>query len=351
MILTIGIPVYNAEKFISRCLDSVMNLEDIDKYEVICVDDGSTDSTLDTLNKYAKAFRQLRVISTENEGAYRARERIIREAKGEWIGFIDADDTVEKDMYIKMLVKASSADHIDMVVSAFNKVDKVSEQIKAIQMNRFGNSDYDFVTNPLERGILSAVNPAYWNKIFRKSKIENRLQLRTSPKIMEDFLFFLSIIPNLNGVGFIDAPLYNYYDIETSLTKKIGTKELKDAEEGLRALLEYLQTNSSISNGKYIWDLVLMMVYIHLGIAFTINWNESNRITSIVRVYKETRYFIDKRLYYNKNCVFLSYNYVRQYPQIKKAFYACELYKSCLWPVVVKCYKFLSIVIKNDMKW
>lgn len=47
MILTIGIPVYNAEKFISRCLDSVMKLEDIDKYEVICVDDGSTDSTLD----------------------------------------------------------------------------------------------------------------------------------------------------------------------------------------------------------------------------------------------------------------------------------------------------------------
>lgn len=351
MKLTIGIPIYNAEKYIGRCLESVVELEGIIDYEILCIDDGSTDGSCSIISKYAERCKRIRLIKTENSGAFLARSRIIDEAQGDWIGFVDADDTVDKNMYCRMLLEAEKYEHVDMVVCAFHKIDSQSGKIEEVQMNSYGNRIVDFTRNPEDRGILIAVNPAYWNKIYRREKILNRLKLDYSPKIMEDYIFFASIVSNLDGVAFVEDALYNYYDIDKSVTKQIGKKELDDSKKALGELNRYLEKQSQFNRDENIKNLISLMSCIHLGIAFTINWNDFSEICRVTDVYKNTKYYIDNLFPYWWRSNYLKLSYIRERPQLRKMFIACRLYNSVLWPIAVKGYKLMCKIIGNDLKW
>ena len=101
-LVSIVIPVYNAEKYLAECLESVRNqsLRDI---EIICVNDGSTDGSASILTDYAKMDERIHVISQPNGGELAARNTGIRLASGEWIGFVDSDDRVSADMFERLL--------------------------------------------------------------------------------------------------------------------------------------------------------------------------------------------------------------------------------------------------------
>ena len=231
MRLTIGIPVYNGEKTIDKCMESVVKCRGFKNYEILCVNDGSTDGTAQKLALWEKKYRNIRAItSNENKGAFLSRQRIIDEASGEWIGFVDVDDRVNTDMYRCMLGRTEK-DDVDIVVSAFQKDGTV-------HMDTFGNGHMEIT--PARLGYLLAVNPAYWNKIYRVSLIKKALRLNYSPKIMEDGLFFCSIVPYIKGISFIKRPLYEYGDTTSSVTTKIGFEEVKQAEEGIKCLLSVL---------------------------------------------------------------------------------------------------------------
>lgn len=350
MKLTIGIPFFNSEEYIGRCLESIVELEGIIDYEILCLDDGSTDDSCSIISKYAERYKRIRLIKTENAGAFLARSRIIDEAQGDWIGFVDADDTVDKNMYRRMLFEAEQHEHVDMVVCAFNKIDSQSGKIEAVQMNSYGNRVLDFIRNPDDRGLLVAVNPAYWNKIYRREKILDRLILNYSPKIMEDYLFFASIISNLDGVAFVEEALYNYFDIDKSVTKNIGRKEYDDAKKGLKQLNNYLLKKRDFQTDIYKKDLIAVMSCAHLGIAFSINMNIVTKDV-LKEVYYDSLLFLNVLFPNWWNSEYLRLDYLKGKPQLIKMYIACKCYKSKMWLIAVNVYHAICKITNYDMKW
>lgn len=351
MRLTIGIPIYNSEKYLSRCLKSVLDSEGADEYEIICIDDGSTDRSSTVIQNYKNKHKQIRIIHSENKGAFIARSKIIDEAQGEWIGFVDSDDTVEKSMYKKLLDKTEKNNHIDMVVCAFNKIDCNTGQIKAVQMNSYGNKELDFIECPYERGMLAGINPAYWNKIYRKEKLSERLRLGYSPKIMEDYLFAGSIYPFVDGVAFVEKALYNYYDTALSATKIIGRKELNDAKLGLKELVAFLNSKDEFVSDPYRHDLIAVMTCVHLGIAFTINYNQYNGNEKVKDIWRETKCFLNENLRGWESNIYINHSYVRGRKELYKLYYASLLYKYSIWNILVKGYHLLCVFLGMDLKW
>lgn len=100
-LITIIVPVYNGEKYIGRCLDSILQ-QTYSEYEILLVNDGSTDATGEIAEKYAKQYPNIRIVSKENQGLPQARRTGVENAKGKYIGFVDADDWIDADMYEKL---------------------------------------------------------------------------------------------------------------------------------------------------------------------------------------------------------------------------------------------------------
>ena len=113
--LSVVVPVYNVEKYLSRALDSILQ-QTYPVYEVICVDDGSTDSSRNILNEYAKRDSRIRIIHKENGGLVSARKAGILEVSGEYTAYVDSDDFIEPNMYEEMMELAVKHD-ADIVTS------------------------------------------------------------------------------------------------------------------------------------------------------------------------------------------------------------------------------------------
>ncbi len=118
--VSVIIPVYNVEKYIRQCLDSVVN-QTLPDIEIICVDDGSTDMSLEILHEYAKRDNRIKVLEQSNQGASEARNKGMAIAKGEYIGFVDSDDWVDENYYETLYTKAVK-ENADIVRTTYKHV-------------------------------------------------------------------------------------------------------------------------------------------------------------------------------------------------------------------------------------
>lgn len=353
MLLSIIIPVYNSEKYILRCLNSIflsVGLNE-DEYEVICVNDGSTDSSLDILKGIKNCHENLMIINEKNQGAFLSRQKGIENASGEWIGFVDSDDEIINGMYDKMLKKAKCYSDIDLVVCAFEKVDSKTEKTIAVQMDDYGDLVIDFVDDSEELGMMAAVNPAYWNKIYKKELVDKCIKLDYSPKIMEDYIFWGSIIPFARKAAFIKEPLYRYYDNCGSASKTVGETELAEARKALYDLNSFLCQNKAYICSIYKMGLIEASAVLHLGVAFSINYNNYKKNETVTLVWNKTIGYLEEIFVTWKNNCFLKLPYVSRHMQLFKMYVACSLYKMRIWPVVLKVYFWVCKMSGQDMKW
>lgn len=119
---SIIVPCYNVEKYLPRCLDSLIN-QTLDDIEIICINDGSPDHCIDILRDYEQRYPgKVVVIDKQNEGVWRGRFDGIRIAQGEYIGFLDSDDYAEPD-FVRSLYEAARASEADIAVGGFSRVD------------------------------------------------------------------------------------------------------------------------------------------------------------------------------------------------------------------------------------
>ena len=203
--VSIIIPVYNCEKYLRRCLDSVF-AQDYDNYEVICIDDGSTDGSSGIIKEYKVEY-----IYQENQGQAAARNKGITLAKGEWLCFVDADDSVEPD-YLSKLINGIK-DNTDIVVCHIKRI------------NENGDYNVDLIK---KKGILSpkealvTINLGPTNKLIRKSIIGN-CRFEEGKLRFEDVLFTPELIINSREINVIDDVLYNYYVREESTMRRFDS--------------------------------------------------------------------------------------------------------------------------------
>ena len=227
--ISIIVPIYNAQKTIERCIDSILN-QDFSDFELILIDDGSKDNSGKICDTYAGKDQRVRVIHKENSGASASRNLALREAKGEYLQFLDADDWITPNA-TRLLVESMETNDCDMVIADFYRV--IGERL-----SHKGSIDEDGVLSREEFANNMMENPAdfyygvLWNKLYKRSIIE-KYQLCMNPKISwcEDFMFNLEYIRHCENIFVLQVPIYYYVKTKgslvsqsMSLTKTIKTK-------------------------------------------------------------------------------------------------------------------------------
>lgn len=195
-------PAYNAEKYISKCISSILQQE-LKEIEHIIVDDGSTDRTAKICEQYAKDNKKIKVIYKKNEGVSKARNEALKIAKGEYILFADADDWLEKDMCSKM-VKLADKNKLDIAISGYyNYYDNIGDK-KEIKLKKIENKSFpQIITDDKNK-----YGGFPWNKLIRREKIKKFFN--ENIHYYENLMFFLENFGENTKFDVIYEPLYNY---------------------------------------------------------------------------------------------------------------------------------------------
>jgi len=218
--VSVIIPVYNSERYLRECLDSVINqtLRDI---EIICVNDGSTDSSLSILNEYAEKDKRLRVLNQENAGAGAARNAGLKVAGGEYLSFLDADDffapTMLEEMYNRCL-----EDEADIGICKVWKYDDISRKREfaywAFVQNNIPAA-VSFSYKDMPEHIFNTFQNWTWNKLFKRSFIaENKLYFQNIRRT-NDLLFTCLALVRARKITLIDKELV-YYRVNTQTSSQ-----------------------------------------------------------------------------------------------------------------------------------
>lgn len=176
--VSILVPIFNVEKYLRQCLDSVVNqsLKDI---EIICIDDGSTDSSPKIIKEYAKGDPRFTVITKKNSGYGDSMNKGIEKARGEYIGIVESDDWVDVDMF-ENLYKIADENKVDVVKSNFYFYSGTGNTNKKFHL--VNSADAEKVINPIETTSVFFPQAAIWTGLYKKSFLEkNAIRFLPTP--------------------------------------------------------------------------------------------------------------------------------------------------------------------------
>ena len=236
--ISIIIPVYNSEKFLNKCLESIVNqtLKDI---EIICINDGSTDNSLSILNSFAQKDSRVIVINQDNQGQSCARNAGLAIAKGEYIGFVDSDDWIDLDFYEK-LYKAAKKYDADIAAAGMKRLRpyKWKYHLKIKNEEYTENTDRKFL-------LCDVPDKCYiWNKIYKSSELKNYNIIFEPNVFYEDRFFTAEVFIKLKGLVTVPDTYYNYWTNNKSTVKTTSPKKSKDARYTYNKMMQYLKENN-----------------------------------------------------------------------------------------------------------
>ena len=213
--ISIITPVFNAEKYLLRCLDSILK-QTFEDWELILIDDGSADNSPAICAEQARNDSRIRVIHQANAGASAARNTGLNSVQGKWITFVDSDDWIAPD-YLELMLQTASSQNVDAVFCNcfFVQEDKVVPHFIYEENQTFHREEI------FKRLLtISQVRSEIWGKIF-KSELPASLRLRTNVRIGEDMLFLIELYYSNQSVrtAILREPLYYYRQLNTSVLR------------------------------------------------------------------------------------------------------------------------------------
>jgi len=245
IVLSILVPIYNVERYVERCINSLyyQNL-DLNEFEVIIINDGSKDSSVEIVNELSNKFTNIKIIHQDNKGLGRARNTGIANASGEYIHFVDSDDYIAKGVY-PILLKNAVDRNLDILIFKM----KMTESTREI-------SDSDDLIEPNIREILTGIEyissqgyitTSTISLIKREFLLETGIQFKTG--LFEDTLFITSLISFAKRIAFLPLDVYRYQiNNSNSIMNKKSNYHLK---RGIISLKKVAQSiNDLIINKK-----------------------------------------------------------------------------------------------------
>lgn len=211
--ISIIVPVYNVEQYLQRCIDSILNQSFAD-FELLLIDDGSKDKSGTICDKYAAKDSRIRVFHKKNGGVSSARNTGLDNARGEWLSFIDGDDEITEGYFnicqlhegVEVIIKPYCIENGDGRVTCHNN-----------ELNILTGRDKIF------RYYVQKRNNALWDKIIKRKTVGTK-RFNTNVSIGEDFLFFLSVLPNVKSIAFDDTGSYRYFLRQGSAMQSVDIK-------------------------------------------------------------------------------------------------------------------------------
>lgn len=223
--VSVVIPVYNAEKYLTECIESLLN-QTLKQCEFIFVNDGSNDKSNQMINDYKKKDSRIILINQENQGVSIARNNGLKVASGEYVGFVDADDYIESDMYETLFLSAKQ-DDCDVIISNF---ESEMEGRKSITNYHFPHErvlDKAYIKHALLPYFLktdhfnSVVNKLYRNKLIK----EKCIQFPEKVALGEDGLFNIRLFSHAIRIKYIHYCGYHYREVAGSATRNVLEKD------------------------------------------------------------------------------------------------------------------------------
>ena len=268
--VSVVIPVYNAELYLKRCLDSVINqsLKDI---EIICINDGSTDNSLNILKEYSKTDSRIILTSISNKGSGSARNIGIKIAQGKFLGFVDADDCISPIMYETLYTAAKTYDvdcvhcNYDIIYPAIDKVQK--SNLTEAMNTRMGKNilyyDMPYYVQDIRANLITLFAGPVWNKIYKTSAIKNNNVLFPDCKMQEDACFNIFAHFNMERFAITDDYLYSYYINQNSVSTGVSDNHF-EVFKAFDTLKEFLVKNDLKNRyNNYYEDYVYLMFLLH----------------------------------------------------------------------------------------
>ena len=241
--ISVIVPVYNTEKYLSRCIESVLGQTFTD-YEVILVDDGSTDKSGVICDYYREKDRRILVVHRENKGVSSARNTALDIATGQFIYFLDSDDKIDEDLFERVLPNLENK--YDMVCFQYMKhYEDGSEEKVVFGSGSFSLIDFEqkleFVVDHL---LFYKIGWEPWNRVYRKDIID-KYNIRFTEKIgfAEDLFFCLCYCLHSDSIIMMSDCLYHYYIHENStMTSNAQTFKIDTMNELSKNVLRYLES-------------------------------------------------------------------------------------------------------------
>lgn len=259
--ISIVVPVYNVEKYLGKCLDSLLN-QTIKDYEIICVNDGSTDNSLEILKEYAKRDDRIKIISQENAGLGAARNVGIKAAKGTYLGFVDSDDFVDPTLYEKAISRAERNKSDVVIFNVYlyftDSCEKVIFRDKRFYSLLESEGYFTAVEHPR---VINCIG--VWDKIYRRDFIMANEILNPEKRIYEDVLFTIKTLTLAKRISVISDPLIYYRkntgvsivdkEVKTDYFKFDFLKNLKECKEFLTSIGLYAHYRLDFLAFQSIW--------------------------------------------------------------------------------------------------
>ncbi|MGU9099119.1 glycosyltransferase family 2 protein [Clostridium perfringens] len=301
--VSVLIPVYNTEKYLRKCLKSVIN-QTLKEIEIIVTNDGSTDESENIVKEFMKIDNRIVYSKQNNSGLGATRNNGIKLANGEYIAFLDSDDWVDRDFYEIMYTKAKKNNY-DLVVSSYIK----EINTNSILVNNKSDNKMQYLNN-----VLSGNEAGFsWNKLYRRELIiKNNLKfpLRGYFENVEDQYFTIRSVYYSNDIGFIDNSNIHYRYNENSIVNKYQKGLLNDREK------LYIENLKLFNNEKIYMDMIEENLLRGI-IGIIINEFKSDRkvcrkefiyicndmmkrhtYSKVVKDYKKYKFNIKDRIYY-----------------------------------------------------
>lgn len=341
--VSIVVPIYNLEKYIPRCLDALVN-QTLEEIEILCVDDGSKDSAPQIIEDYKKRYpNKVKTFHKENGGEWSARTYGLKQATGEYVGFIDSDDVPEVT-WAEKLYNAAKTNDADIAFSGYDRVDLDTGKTVSTEMTQYGtmNKEVDFNDD-----FIVYANPSLWNKLYRREIVKD---LEFLPfRGCNDTLFLIhSYMNGAKKLTFIPDVLYHYYLRSSS---QIHNMNAQDIENLKKYLLVTKENSKKLGIEEKFKDDLEAMAFLHLAIswAFMVSYNKEVDMKAIK---KDIIKYLDENFSgWRKNKF---YKFSHCFPKGLKfiCIWGVHLfYRMGLPGVYIWVNRFLLDVVKLEVKW
>lgn len=310
--ISVIVPVYNAEKYVKRCIDSILN-QTYKNLEVVLVNDGSTDKSGYICDMYAKSDDRIKVVHQLNKGVCVARNTGIKESSGEYILFIDSDDWIEYNT-LEILMNNVKFEDIDILIYGY-KMEFIQKDNKKTKIVTPEKKFYKTVLDYLDDFNIYRTNGLFgycWNKIYKADIIRKNKVFFEEYAFAEDLYFNFKILPYCRDIKVINDSFYHYMHQSEITLSKVKKDEITAMNQIYDKTVEFLKKMNSYENNKeYISTKYIenMMSYI-LNDIFKSNYrvNKIKNLYNSARVKNSIKYFNSDITFYKFMHPFVRFN-------------------------------------------
>lgn len=294
--VSVILPIYNCEKYIERCINSILN-QTYQNMQILLIDDGSTDNSGMICDNYSKSDSRIVVVHKKNEGVSKARNMGLELAEGEYITFVDADDWIENNMIEKM-VSILEEKKVDIVrCNFFRNYRDGSEKVNDID---YSEEIYDIILNKdaiknkiITKSLEAKLRTYMYLLVFKKKLINEKLRFESEICLMEDLIFELQLLLKADSMYMISSPLYHYFQNYEGITKSNKQLELKiesifKVDDMITNILRKKNLYTNILGKKYTTNNLRMID------TYLLKISQIERLGDSIKIYNE--YLKDKRI-------------------------------------------------------